>query len=105
MTCVVALIENGKIYMGSDSAGVSDQNIEIRSDSKIFIKDDKMIFGFSGSFRLGQLLRYKFLIPEHADGIDVYQYMVTYFVDSVRQCFKDGGFLRKDNEVESAGGF
>ncbi|MFW6016921.1 MAG: hypothetical protein ACOCRK_10825, partial [bacterium] len=63
------------------------------------------LMGFTTSFRMGQLLRYKFNPPEHLEYIDTYNYMVTDFIDAVRNCLKDGSFAQKDLEQESRGTF
>lgn len=94
MTCIVGLIENGKIYLGGDSAAISNDEIIIRKDIKIITKDN-FIIGFSGSYRMGQLLRYEFSTPA-IDGMDLMQYMVTKFVESLRNCFEKNKFT--DNE-------
>ena len=36
MTCIVGVQEHGNVYLGGDSAGVSDHNLRIRKDSKVF---------------------------------------------------------------------
>ena len=59
MTCIVGLVDNGKIYMGGDSAGVSNLDIRIRADQKVF-KTGEFIMGFTSSFRMGDLLKYDF---------------------------------------------
>ena len=62
MTCIAAITEKGKVYMGGDSAGVSGYDITIRADEKVF-KNGQCVFGFTSSFRMGQLLCYKFKVP------------------------------------------
>jgi len=62
MTCIVGLVENGKVYIGGDSAGVAGLDITTRKDEKVFQKEN-MIFGFTSSFRMGQILRYSFKNP------------------------------------------
>jgi len=107
---VAALIDKGVIYMGADSAGISGNDLNVRADQKVF-KNKLFLMGFTSSFRMGQLLRYKFNPPEHSylagpgERMDTYKYMVTHFVDAVRQCLKDGGFATKRNEEESGGTF
>ena len=32
MTCIVGLVENGKVYMGADSAGGSGLNVRVRAE-------------------------------------------------------------------------
>jgi len=103
-TCIVGLVHKNKVYMGGDSAGVSGSRTVTRSDPKVF-KKDKMIFGFSSSFRMGQLLRYKLWIPDRDKSVDTYEYMVTRFIDSVRDCFKQNGFSSIINNEESGGQF
>lgn len=104
MTCIVGLKFKNKIYMGSDSAGAAGNNLQIRADEKIFINGD-FIIGFTSSFRMGQLIRYKFKPPEHKKGKNIFEYMVSDFIDGIRSCLKDGGFAGKHNEVEWAGNF
>lgn len=105
MTCIVGIIENGKVYMGADSAGVAGLDITRRKDAKVF-HNGEFLIGYTSSFRMGQLLRFKFKPPEYRpDKKDLYEYMCTDFVEAVRKCFKDGGYARKNNEEESAGCF
>lgn len=104
MTCIAGLIDKGKVYMGADSAGVSGSSLRVRADEKVFVKDD-FIMGFTTSFRMGQLLRYKLQISPRAESIDVFRYMVTTFVEAARKCLKDGGFAEKKDEREKGGVF
>lgn len=100
MTCIVGLVENGKVYIGGDSAGVSGFDYHIREDQKVF-QNGGMIFGFTSSFRMGQLLQYSLKIPDHDPRIDDFKYLCTDFMDAVIQCFKDKGYARTDNgEIE-----
>lgn len=97
MTCIVGLVDKGNIYIGGDSAGVSGLDISIRSDEKVF-SNGPFIMGFTTSFRMGQILRYKFDPPKQTVGEDDMKYMVTTFIDAVRQCFVDAGYgTGKDN--------
>ncbi len=59
-----------------------------------------MIFGFTSSFRMGQILRYSLSCPEQlASETDDYKFMCTMFIDAVRQCLKTGGYAKvKDGE-------
>lgn len=105
MTCIVGFVDRYKneIWMGGDSAGVAGLNVVLRKDTKVF-KKQNMLFGYTSSFRMGQLLRFKLDIPKIEKNKDVYEYMCTDFIDSVRKRFKDGGYsLIKDNREE--GGF
>jgi len=104
MTCIVGLLSGKEVFIGGDSAGVAGLNIAERKDEKVF-KNGDFIFGFTSSFRMGQLLRYSFNPPPYYTDVDLYKYMVTDFVDSVRTCLKHGGYAKKENEEESGGTF
>lgn len=104
MTCIVGLVHKNKVYIGGDSAGVAGYDISIRKDKKVF-QNGPMIFGFTSSFRMGQLLQYALVIPDHPKDMDTFQYMTVILVDAIRACMLKGGFLYKDKEQESGGTF
>lgn len=128
MTCIIGLIQDGKAYLGGDSAGVDGCRVSIRKDRKVFSKEvvvlevirrgrsdelhplstDEMLVGFTSSFRMGQLLAHRFNPPEHKcvkDVVNTYTYMVTEFIEGVRECLKDGGFAHVKDGEESGGTF
>lgn len=104
MTCIIGCKRNGKVYLGGDSIGISGLDATPRADTKVFVRDGLAI-GYTSSFRLGQLLRFSLVIPPIPQGMDLYQYMVTLFVDGVRDCGKKGGYASKHDEVEEGGTF
>lgn len=104
MTCIVGLLDDSGIYMGGDSAAVGGNSLNIRADKKVFINNE-FIMGFTWSFRMGQLLRYSFIPPQFHIDNDIDSFMVTTFIDAVRECLKKGGFARKKDEEESGGTF
>lgn len=104
MTCIVGVRHDGKVYIGGDSAGVGGYDLHIRSDQKVFT-NGKFVMGFTSSFRMGQLLQYALNPPFHNPEVDLYRYMVTDFVNAVRDCLKTGGYARKDKEEEGGGTF
>jgi len=99
MTCVVAVIHENNVWLGADSAAFADHDIVTRSDEKVFQNED-FIIGFSGSYRIGQLMRYAFSPPEKSTKITEMSFMVNEFVDAVRDLCKDKGVLGKENDVE-----
>lgn len=104
MTCIVGLVHNKNVYIGGDSAGVAGLQLALRADKKVF-HNGPFLIGFSSSFRMGQLLRHAFDPPKRHPEVDIEKYMSTTFIDAVRRCFKDGGYLKKDNEEEKGGFF
>lgn len=110
MTCIVGYIEKERekttIYIGGDSAGTSGNDITLRNDPKVFIKENKtdsFIFGFTSSFRMGQILMSSKFIPPEQKSDNDYDYLITDLIDSIRKAFKAGGYLRT-KEGEDIGG-
>ena len=104
MTCIVGWIENDKVYMGADSAGVSGLNLRVRADEKVFVNGE-MLFGFTSSFRMGQLLRYELSIPEQPASKDDFKYMCTDFITAVIKCLEKHKFAKVNNNEISGGTF
>ena len=105
MTCIVGIADGGAVWIGGDSAGVDERfNLVIRSDPKVF-RVGEIVMGFTTSFRMGQLLRYRLKAPEIPPEMDVAEYMATVFIDAVRECLKDGGFAEKTADRERGGTF
>lgn len=104
MTCIVGIVQDNKIYMGGDSAGVSDLDITIRRDPKVF-RVGEFLLGFTSSFRMGQILMHDFDPPKIKENADPFRYMIKKFIPAVREAFKDGGYLEKNNEADQGGTF
>lgn len=104
MTCIVAIVEDEKVWMGADSAGVAGYSRTVRKDPKIFRIGDALI-GFTSSFRMGQLLGYRLSLPKRHQDVSVDQYMHTVFIDAVRDTLKIGGYSANQNGREDAGVF
>lgn len=104
MTCIVAAVAKGGAWIGGDSAGVGGLSLAQRADPKVF-KKGELLFGFTSSFRMGQLLRYRFEPPRYHPDCDLLEYMSTDFIDGVRVCLKDYGFARTRNGEEEGGTF
>lgn len=107
MTCIVGIVDGNSVHMGADSAGVAGTSLSIRADPKIF-KKGSMVIGCTSSYRMIQLIRFKLVLPSSCEGLegaDLFEYMCTVFVDAIRVTFRDGGYLRKEHEVETGGNF
>jgi len=104
MTAIAGLIDGGKVWMGADSAGVAGLKLAVRRDPKIF-RLGEFLFGYTSSFRMGQILRY-YLQPAIPDeGQDGHRYMVLKFIPAVRKLLKEHGYLKKEHEREEIGTF
>ena len=104
MTFIVGLVENGFVHIGGDSAGVKGFLKFERKDEKVF-KNGEFIFGFTASFRMGQILRHSFSPPKPSEGQDTMNFMVNDFIDSVRSLFKSKGYARQFDNEEFGGMF
>lgn len=108
MTCIVGIEHDGDVWMAGDSAGVSGWTVTQRADEKVFERGP-FVFGFTTSFRMGQLLRYRLDVPVQKElGSkldDDHAFLATTFVDAVRKCLKDGGFATTKDEGEVGGTF
>lgn len=110
MTCIVGYIDNElssngykKVYIGGDSAGVSDLDVVQRADEKVF-KKGEMIFGFTTSFRMGQIIRYCFEIPDHDPRVDTDKYLCNNFISNLITCFRKNSYTKKTDSGQSIGG-
>lgn len=112
MTCIIGLKSNGKIYMGCDSAAASGWDMRKTTLPKVFIRDG-FIIGYTGSFRMGQILQYNLTIPKYTPDIlplegdypTPLEYMVSKFIPEVRMALKENGFTAIKDNQESGGDF
>ena len=111
MTCIVAIAQNGVVYMGSDHAASDDKTgwILSRKEPKCF-KVGQYAVAFTDSFRMGQILQYSWVPPKYTptktnSGLD--KFMRTKFIDSVKQAFKDNGYgsIGSSSEEDTGGIF
>ena len=74
-----------------------------RADTKVFAVGP-YVMGFTTSFRMGQLLRYR-LTTRAPDTWDVDRFMATDFIDDVRTALRGSGWLSTENGQERGGQF
>lgn len=104
MTAIAGVIEDGKVYIGGDSAGVGGYCLETRSDPKVF-KNGEFAMGYTTSFRMGQILQFHLLPPVPLEDQDLLAFMVTRFIPAVRAVLKEHGFQSTDKGEEIGGTF
>lgn len=103
MTCIIGLVDKGKVYMGTDSMSAAGWDVRVTKLPKVFKRDDFLI-GYTTSFRMGQLLQHRLVIPV-CDEESRMDYMVCSFVESVRSCLKDNGYTKIEHNTEEGGQF
>lgn len=101
LTCIIGLEHEGKVYIGGDSCGTNGWEIGVLSTRKVF-RVGEFLIGYSGSLRQLNLLRYAVHPrPQEEDESDE-RYVVRGLIESIRQCFKDNGSSKIDNNLEDA---
>lgn len=112
MTCIVAISDGVNIWMGGDRAAsdVEGTGLEVVKSPKVFARQSKdgniWLFGFEGSFRLGQLIKHELELPrltKEQEG-DIEKFLVVSFIQALRQCLRGGGLLREETSGVEHGG-
>lgn len=108
MTCIVGVETENSVIIAGDLGSSTRNTIDPTRLKKVFLKkypseneNNKMIIGYSSSFRMGQLLEYKLNIPEQEPFTLDLEYLSTVFIDEVRKVLKKGGFTKIENNEES----
>jgi len=105
VTCIVAVKDVNGILLAGDTAGTtSDWGLKTRKDLKVF-RAGPAVIGFTSSFRMGQLLRYRCVVPDIQTGRDAQEYMATEFIDAVRLALRNGGWMTQEKSQETGGQF
>ncbi len=104
MTAIAGVTENGRVWIGGDSAGVGGYSLSLRADPKVF-KLGEFLIGYTSSFRMAQIIRYHTAFGKPTEGQDAFEYMVMIFVPAIRKTLKDYGYLATKDNRESAGTF
>lgn len=110
MTCIVGYVdENKTVWMGGDSCGSDSWTKDNYDNQKVFMNSD-FIIGYTTSFRMGQLLEYKWnplkknscqIFKEMSD----YKFIVSEVVPSIISLFKDNGFIKEVSSEQTGGTF
>lgn len=103
MTCIVGLTDYNTVYIAGDSAGANSHTVTIHEDPKVFRKKN-FLFGFTTSFRFGQILRYS-LEPPEDNSEDPMAYLVSQFIPALRKTLADQGYTPTENGMVSGGQF
>jgi ATP-dependent protease HslVU (ClpYQ) peptidase subunit len=103
MTCIVAIRQKNKVWIGGDSAGTNSSTRRIREDSKVF-RLDKFVFGYTTSFRMGQLIRHKFqpgLLTQSNNPDNI----IFDIVEQVRKILEEYKYSRIESNESTGGEF
>lgn len=104
MTAIVGLVSDGRVLIGGDSAGVAGYNLTVRRDHKVWTAGP-YVYGFTTSFRMGQLIRYSFAPPPPPVGEDLERFLATTWINALRETLRQGGWSRVTEQQEQGGQF
>jgi hypothetical protein len=109
VTCIVAVEDTGGAWMGGDTLATDAQIQVSRVEPKVF-RRGAYLFGFCGSYRLGDLLRYELLLPPPPRAAVlratvVHRHLVKTVIPLLRTCLKENGLTSYDDGVEYGGTF
>lgn len=106
MTAVVALARAGVVTVGGDAAGVDAAlDAVVEKETKVW-RAGPLVLGASGSYRVGQLIRWRMTTPVPEDSMDPLAYLAGPFADAVRAILTEGGALTtwQEDATEAAAG-
>lgn len=86
-----------RVFIGADSLGSNGWTSRPSSSSKIW-KKAGFIFGISGSYRVGQAIRYQFYPPSHENHISTDDYMYDIWLRALTQTMRTNGAMTVDKE-------
>ena len=104
MTIIVAVKHPNGVTLGADKLGVRNLDKINRKDPKVFVAHG-IKYGFTSSFRMGQILRYHNEDVGPVISPDPMRYIVTKLVPMWRSILKEHGYVRFNNGEESGGVF
>jgi ATP-dependent protease HslVU (ClpYQ) peptidase subunit len=95
MTCIVAVRKENTIILGGDSAASGNNRIVSRKDKKVF-KRRGIAFGFAGSFRIGQLIKYSLKIPKRPNHMYNEEYVFNCLIGEIVKLLKVNKLVKKN---------
>jgi ATP-dependent protease HslVU (ClpYQ) peptidase subunit len=84
MTCIAAIIKEGKAYMAGERA-IADDSHQMKSDTPKIWKVGDYLFGYCGTLE-GQIIQNNFIPPKPEGNID--KFMRGKFLESLKQFYE-----------------
>jgi ATP-dependent protease HslVU (ClpYQ) peptidase subunit len=104
LTLIVGLVHEGKAYLACDSCASDGHLYSLTTFPKLFVNDNLLI-GYTGSFRMAQLIEYDFDPPKRPPETPPLTYLVRYMIGELRRVLKDGGFTTVHQNEETGAQF
>tara|TARA_R110000737_G_scaffold345785_3_gene374737 strand:- start:313 stop:879 length:567 start_codon:yes stop_codon:yes gene_type:complete len=104
MTIVIGYKTDKGVILGADSLASGGWNSTHRQDEKVFTKNG-IGYGFTSSYRMGQILQYHSESVTFEEGITPHEYAVKLLVPMWREILKTHGYTTISNNNEEGGQF
>lgn len=98
MTCIIGLKHKKKVYIGGDSCAVGGYETRVFSNKKVFYignNNNRMLIGYSGSFRMGQIIQYHVQPSEIT--LPIEKYLVRKFIPVLRKTLEKHKWLKQES--------
>lgn len=92
MTCIVGIENNGHVMMAGDIQGTGYNNKIVHTQSKVFVKKG-IAFGYTTSYRFGQILEHNLgdpVVPDDSD--DIYRWLITTLIPDIKRALKSADY-------------
>lgn len=101
MTCIVGIRTDEGALIAFDSRASAGGEITSRRDLKGGVIDNRVAFGYTYSYRYGQILRHHLKLPP-VQG-DEHEWAIKTFVPAMRKALSEHGWLRLEQQREESG--
>ena len=100
MTCIVAIAENGHVYMGGER-GNSDTSCIVSSTRPKVFEVGQYLIGYAGNSGIGQAICYNFT-PPILKSSQIDKHMIQAFIPALRSFIKDSEIDLPDKDEDHA---
>lgn len=104
MTCICGIAAEGKVWLAGDRMA-SNGFIKYESTRPKVFKNGSFLIGYTTSFRMGQLLEFKWSEPPRISSKTDEEYLFTDVIDSIKKVFKDNDWSSGDQGEDAGGQF
>ncbi len=107
MTCIIGFVDSEDgVHMASDSCASNGRDYIRIKEPKVFkLENDteKMIIGYTSSFRFGQIIKFQVVLPDKKTKDTDLSYLVKRVVPVIRTQLKNNGYTTIVNSEEKGG--
>lgn len=101
MTCIIGLEHEGKVYIGGDSAISDFYETRTYNQDKVF-RVDNILFGFAGSPRIAQIIKYHLQMGMKNEYKDDLTFMVKVLIENMRETLAVHGYDEKKMDIDGS---